>query len=63
MGRVLQVHCSEPVDEKVDWTGRLEAIDSGELVLRIDRGKGRFSDVRVPFDRVEQGRLQLDFRR
>jgi len=63
VGRVLQVHCSEPVDEQMDWTGRLEAIDAGELVLHVDHGKGRFSDVRVPFDRVEQGRLELDFRR
>ncbi len=62
LGRVLQVHCLEPVDERQDWKGRLETIDSDALVLRVDRGKGRFSDVRVPFDRVEQGLLELDFR-
>jgi len=63
LGRLLQVHCSEPVDEREDWRGRLEAIDSDVLVLRVDHGKGRFSDVRVPLERVEQGRLELNFQR
>ncbi|HEX7486182.1 MAG TPA: ribosome maturation factor RimP [Vicinamibacterales bacterium] len=56
-GRLAQLVTGEPVDGQTHFRGRLEGIDSGDVVLGYESGR----QVRVPLAAVSRARLEVEF--
>jgi ribosome maturation factor RimP len=56
-GRLASVVTAEPVAGQTHFRGRLQGIDSGDVVLSYESGK----QVRVPLTAVSRARLEVEF--
>ena len=60
VGRLVKVASYEPVEGRRHWTGRLQSVDDGTLVLVLEKEKGAVA--RVPLAKVSHGRLEVEFK-
>ena len=60
VGRLVKVSSYEPVEGRRHWTGRLQSVDDGTLVLVLEKEKGAVA--RVPLAKVSHGRLEVEFK-
>jgi len=58
-GRLAKLSSYEPVDGRRHWIGRIESVDGGAVVLRLEREGGALA--RVPFEKIAHGRLEVEF--
>jgi ribosome maturation factor RimP len=59
VGRLARLSSYEPVDGRRHWTGRLEAVEEGAVVLRLEKEGGLLA--RVPLEKIAHGRLEVEF--
>ena len=60
VGRLVKVSSYEPVEGRRHWTGRLQSVDGGTLVMVLEKEKGTVA--RVPLAKVSHGRLEVEFK-
>ena len=60
VGRLVKLASYEPVAGRRHWTGRLQSVDDGVLVLVLEKEKGAVA--RVPIAKVSHGRLEVEFK-
>ena len=61
VGRLVKVSSYEPVEGRRHWTGRLQSVDDGGvLVVVLEKEKGAVA--RVPLAKVSHGRLEVEFK-
>jgi ribosome maturation factor RimP len=60
VGRLVKLASYEPVDGRRHWTGRLQSVDDGALVVVLEKEKGAVA--RIPLDKVSHGRLEVEFK-
>jgi ribosome maturation factor RimP len=60
VGRLVKVSSYEPVEGRRHWTGRLQSVDDGVLVVVLEKEKGQVA--RVPLAKVSHGRLEVEFK-
>jgi ribosome maturation factor RimP len=60
VGRLVKLASYEPVEGRRHWTGRLQSVDDGTLVVVLEKEKGAVA--RVPLAKVSHGRLEVEFR-
>jgi ribosome maturation factor RimP len=58
-GRLARISSYEPVDGRRHWTGRIESVEDGAVVLRLEREGDALA--RVPFEKIAHGRLEVEF--
>jgi len=58
-GRLAKLSSYEPVDGRRHWTGRLESVEGGAVVVRLDKEGGGLA--RVPLEKIAHGRLEVEF--
>jgi ribosome maturation factor RimP len=58
-GRLARISSYEPVDGRRHWTGRIESVEAGAVVLRLEREGNALA--RVPFEKIAHGRLEVEF--
>jgi len=58
-GRLAKLSSYEPVDARRHWTGRLESVEDGAVVLRLEKEGGTLA--RVPLEKIAHGRLEVEF--
>ena len=59
VGRLARLSSYEPVDGRRHWTGRLESVEGGGVVVRLEKEGG--AAVRVPLEKIAHGRLEVEF--
>jgi ribosome maturation factor RimP len=59
VGRLARLSSYEPVDGRRHWTGRLETVEEGTVVLKLE--KEGDSVARVPLEKIAHGRLEVEF--
>jgi ribosome maturation factor RimP len=57
-GRLAKLSSYEPVDGRRHWTGRILAADGGVVSLRLEK-EGSVV-VRIPFEKIAHGRLEVE---
>lgn len=60
VGRLVKLASYEPVERRRHWTGRLQSVDDGVLVVVLEKEKGAVA--RVPLAKVSHGRLEVEFK-
>jgi ribosome maturation factor RimP len=60
VGRLVKLASYEPIDGRRHWTGRLQSVDDGVLVVVMEKEKGAVA--RVPLAKVSHGRLEVEFK-
>lgn len=60
VGRLVKLASYEPVDGRRHWTGRLQSVEDGVLVVVLEKEKGAVA--RVPLAKVSHGRLEVEFK-
>lgn len=60
VGRLVKLASYEPVEGRRHWTGRLQSVDDGVLVVVLEKEKGAVA--RVPLAKVSHGRLEVEFK-
>lgn len=60
VGRLVKLASYEPVEGRRHWTGRLQSVDDGVLVVVMEKEKGAVA--RVPLAKVSHGRLEVEFK-
>jgi ribosome maturation factor RimP len=58
-GRLARLSSYEPVDGRRHWTGRIESLEAGAVLLRLESEGGALA--RVPVAKVAHGRLEVEF--
>jgi ribosome maturation factor RimP len=59
VGRLARLSSYEPVEARRHWTGRLESVEEGAVVLRLEKEGGMLA--RVPLEKIAHGRLEVEF--
>ena len=59
IGRLARLSSYEPVDARRHWTGRIESVKEGAVVVRLENEGGALA--RVPFEKIAHGRLEVEF--
>ncbi len=59
-GRLVKLSSYEPVDGRRHWTGRLQSVEDGVLVVVLEKEKGKVA--RIPLAKVSHGRLEVEFK-
>ena len=59
VGRLARLSSYEPVEARRHWTGRLESVEDGAVVLRLEKEGG--ARARVPLEKIAHGRLEVEF--
>jgi len=59
VGRLARLSSYEPVEGRRHWTGRLESVEGGGVVVRLEKEGG--AAVRVPLEKIAHGRLEVEF--
>ena len=60
VGRLVKLASYEPVEGRRHWTGRLQSVDDGVLVVVLEKEKGAVA--RVPLAKVSHGRLEVELK-
>ena len=60
VGRLVKVASYEPIEGRRHWTGRLQSVDDGVLVVVLEKEKGKVAHV--PLAKVSHGRLEVEFK-
>jgi ribosome maturation factor RimP len=60
VGRLVKVSSYEPVEGRRHWTGRLQSVDGGTLMVALEKEKGAIA--RIPLAKVSHGRLEVEFK-
>lgn len=58
-GSLARLSAYEPIEGRRHWTGRIESVDAGCVLLRLEREGGALA--RVPLEKVAHGRLEVEF--
>jgi len=59
VGRLARLSSYEPVDGRRHWTGRLESVEGGSVVMRLEKEGEALA--RVPLEKIAHGRLEVEF--
>lgn len=60
VGRLVKLASYEPVEGRRHWTGRLQSVEDGALVVVLEKEKGKVA--RIPLAKVSHGRLEVEFK-
>ncbi|MGE0456520.1 MAG: ribosome maturation factor RimP [Vicinamibacteria bacterium] len=60
VGKLAKLSSYELVEGRRHWTGRIEAVENGEVHLKLEKEGGLL--CRIPLDRVAHGRLEVEFK-
>jgi ribosome maturation factor RimP len=60
VGRLAKLSSYELVDGRRHWTGRLQGIEDGVVVVRLE--KEGDTVARIPLDKIAHGRLEVEFK-
>jgi ribosome maturation factor RimP len=58
-GKLARLSSYEPVDGRRQWTGRLVAVEDGDVVLTLPSEGDAL--CRIPLDKIAHGRLEVEF--
>jgi ribosome maturation factor RimP len=58
-GKLVRLSSYEPVDGRRQWTGRLVAVEDGDVVLTLPSEGDAL--CRIPLDKIAHGRLEVEF--
>ena len=61
VGKLVRLSSYEPIDGRRHWTGRLLAVENGEVGLSLENEGGQAA--RIPLDKIAHGRLEVEFRK
>ena len=59
VGKLVRLSSYEPIDGRRHWTGRLLAVEDGEVGLSLENEGGQAA--RIPLDKIAHGRLEVEF--
>lgn len=60
VGRLAKLSSYELVDGRRHWTGRLQGIEGGAVVVRLE--KEGDAVARIPLNKIAHGRLEVEFK-
>jgi ribosome maturation factor RimP len=61
VGRLVRLSSYEPIEGRRHWTGRLLAVEDGEVGLSLEKEGGQ--SARIPLEKIAHGRLEVEFRK
>ena len=61
VGKLVRLSSYEPIDGRRHWTGRLLAVENGEVGLSLENEGGQAA--RIPLDKIAHGHLEVEFRK
>lgn len=56
LGRLVTVHCAEPIGERLEWEGRLREVSDNEITLEVAK-----KQVAIPLAAVQKARQAIEF--
>ena len=61
VGKLVRLSSYEPVGGRRHWTGRLLAVEHGEVGLSLEKEGGQTATI--PLEKIAHGRLEVEFRK